>query len=63
MSAPILPAGVQPVVGPRGLVVTSSGLSLIGPLSVDAHLPAFADIRHQFQGTQRFFASVLTPMT
>src|SRR6202048_2169621 len=48
MSAPILPAGVQPVVSRRILIVIVGGLSLLGPLSIDAYLPAFADIQRDF---------------
>jgi hypothetical protein len=35
-SAPVVLAGVQPVVGRRSLAVMLGGLSLLGPLSVDA---------------------------
>jgi len=42
-SAPAVPAGVEPVVIRRSLAVMLGGLSLLGPLSIDAYLPAFAD--------------------
>jgi MFS transporter, DHA1 family, multidrug resistance protein len=32
-------------VGRRSLAVMLGGLSLLGPLSIDAYLPAFADIQ------------------
>jgi hypothetical protein len=35
-SAPVVPAGVQPVMGRRSLAVMLGGLSLLGPLSIDA---------------------------
>ncbi|MEA2731229.1 MAG: hypothetical protein QOF70_5704, partial [Acetobacteraceae bacterium] len=47
MSAPILTAGVQRVVDRRSLIVMLGGLSLLGPLSIDAYLPAFADIQRE----------------
>jgi DHA1 family bicyclomycin/chloramphenicol resistance-like MFS transporter len=42
-SAPAVPA-----VDRRGLAVMLGGLSLLGPLSIDAYLPAFADIQRDF---------------
>jgi DHA1 family bicyclomycin/chloramphenicol resistance-like MFS transporter len=59
-SAPILPAGVQPVVGRRSLVVMLGGLSLLGPLSVDAYLPAFADIQRDFHASTADLQLTLT---
>ena len=50
-SEPVVPAGAQPVVGRRGLAVILGGLSLLGPLSIDAYLPAFADIQRDFQAS------------
>ena len=50
-SEPVVPAGAQPVVGRRGLAVILGGLSLLGPLSIDAYLPAFADIQRDFSST------------
>jgi hypothetical protein len=42
---------VQPAVGRRSLAVMLGGLSLLGPLSIDAYLPAFADIQRDFQAS------------
>ena len=50
-SEPVVPAGAQPVAGRRGLAVILGGLSLLGPLSIDAYLPAFADIQRDFQAS------------
>jgi hypothetical protein len=35
-----MPAGAQPLVDRRNLTVLLGGLSLLGPLSIDAYLPA-----------------------
>ncbi|MEA3149690.1 MAG: hypothetical protein QOD56_629 [Gammaproteobacteria bacterium] len=51
MSAPILTAGVQRVVDRRSLIVMLGGLSLLGPLSIDAYLPAFADIQRELHAS------------
>jgi MFS transporter, DHA1 family, multidrug resistance protein len=51
MSTAILPAGVQPVVGRRSLAVMVGGLSLLGPLSIDAYVPGFADIQRGFNAS------------
>jgi hypothetical protein len=48
-SASTVPAGVQPVMGRRSLAIMLGGLSLLGPLSIDAYLPAFADIQPDFR--------------
>ena len=60
MSAPILPAGVQPVVSRRILIVIVGGLSLLGPLSIDAYLPAFADIQRDFHASAAELQLTLT---
>jgi MFS transporter, DHA1 family, multidrug resistance protein len=41
-------APAVPAVDRRGLAVMLGGLSLLGPLSIDAYLPAFADIQRDF---------------
>ena len=46
-----LPAGVEPAVGRRSPAVMLGGLSLLGQLSIDAYLPAFADIQRDFQAS------------
>jgi hypothetical protein len=46
--APVVPAGVQPVMDRRSLAVMLGGLSLLGPLSIDAYQPAFTDIQRDF---------------
>jgi MFS transporter, DHA1 family, multidrug resistance protein len=60
MSAPTLLAGVQPVVGRRSLIVMVGGLSLLGPLSIDAYLPAFADIQRDFHASAADLQMTLT---
>ncbi len=47
----VLHIPAQPVVGRRGLAVILGGLNLLGPLSIDAYLPAFADIQRDFQAS------------
>jgi DHA1 family bicyclomycin/chloramphenicol resistance-like MFS transporter len=59
-SEAVVPAGVQPVVGRRGLAVMLGGLSLLGPLSIDAYLPAFADIQRDFQASTADLQLTLT---
>ena len=59
-SEPVVPAGAQPVVGRRGLAVMLGGLSLLGPLSIDAYLPAFADIQRDFQASTADLQLTLT---
>jgi DHA1 family bicyclomycin/chloramphenicol resistance-like MFS transporter len=49
-SAPAVPVVVHPVVG-RRLAAMVGGLSLLGPLSIDAYLPAFADIQRDLQAS------------
>jgi DHA1 family bicyclomycin/chloramphenicol resistance-like MFS transporter len=51
---------VEPVVGRRSLIVMLGGLSLLGPLSIDAYLPAFADIQHDFQASSADLQLTLT---
>jgi MFS transporter, DHA1 family, multidrug resistance protein len=48
---PPVPARPEPVVGRRNLAVMLGGLSLLGPLSIDAYLPAFADIQRDFHAS------------
>jgi MFS transporter, DHA1 family, multidrug resistance protein len=60
MDTLILPAGLQPVVGRRSLVVMVGGLSLLGPLSIDAYLPAFADIQRDFHSSTADLQLTLT---
>jgi MFS transporter, DHA1 family, multidrug resistance protein len=59
-SAPAVPAGVEPAVGRRSLAVMLGGLSLLGPLSIDAYLPAFADIQRDFQASTADLQLTLT---
>jgi len=59
-SASVVPAGVQPVVDRRGLAVMLGGLSLLGPLSIDAYLPAFADIQRDFHASTADLQLTLT---
>jgi DHA1 family bicyclomycin/chloramphenicol resistance-like MFS transporter len=54
------PAGVAPAVGRRSLAVMLGGLSLLGPLSIDAYLPAFADIQRDFQASTADLQLTLT---
>jgi hypothetical protein len=58
--APAMPAGVEPVMGRRSLTVMLGGLSLLGPLSIDAYLPAFADIQRDFQASTADLQFTLT---
>jgi len=51
-SEPVVPAGAQPVVA-AGPGCHVSGLSLLKPLSIDAYLPAFADIQRDFSSKHR----------
>src|ERR1700738_4718375 len=60
MSAPVMPEGVQPVMGRRSLTVMLGGLSLLGPLSIDAYLPAFADIQRDFHASTADLQLTLT---
>ena len=60
MNAPVLPAGVHPAVGRHGLVVIVGGLSVLGPLSIDAYLPAFADILRDFHSNTADLQLTLT---
>jgi hypothetical protein len=55
-----LPAGVEPAVGRRSPAVMLGGLSLLGPLSIDAYLPAFADIQRDFQASTADLQLTLT---
>jgi DHA1 family bicyclomycin/chloramphenicol resistance-like MFS transporter len=59
-SASAVPAGVEPAVGRRSLAVMLGGLSLLGPLSIDAYLPAFADIQRDFQASTADLQLTLT---
>ncbi len=59
-SAPAVPAGVEPAVDRRSLAVMLGGLSLLGPLSIDAYLPAFADIQRDFQASAADLQLTLT---
>jgi DHA1 family bicyclomycin/chloramphenicol resistance-like MFS transporter len=59
-SAPAVPVGVEPAVGRRSLAVMLGGLSLLGPLSIDAYLPAFADIQRDFQASTADLQLTLT---
>jgi MFS transporter, DHA1 family, multidrug resistance protein len=60
VSAPILTAGVQRVVDRRSLIVMLGGLSLLGPLSIDAYLPAFADIQRELHASTADLQLTLT---
>src|SRR6202043_2543742 len=55
-----VPAAVQPAIGRRSLVVMLGGLSLLGPLSIDAYLPAFADIQRDFHASTADLQLTLT---
>src|SRR5258705_4277636 len=44
----------------RNLAVMLGGLSLLGPLSIDAYLPAFADIQRDFQASTADLQLTLT---
>jgi DHA1 family bicyclomycin/chloramphenicol resistance-like MFS transporter len=60
-----VPTGVEPasattVVDRRSLAVMLGGLSLLGPLSIDAYLPAFADIQRDFQASTADLQLTLT---
>jgi MFS transporter, DHA1 family, multidrug resistance protein len=59
-SAPTVPADVQLVVGRRSLALMLGGLSLLGPLSIDAYLPAFADIQRDFHASAADLQLTLT---
>jgi DHA1 family bicyclomycin/chloramphenicol resistance-like MFS transporter len=59
-SAPAVPAAVEPVVGRRSLAVMLGGLSLLGPLSIDAYLPAFPDIQRDFHASAADLQLTLT---
>jgi MFS transporter, DHA1 family, multidrug resistance protein len=58
--APVVPPGVEPVVGRHSPVVMVGGMSLLGPLSVDAYLPAFADIQRDFHASTADLQLTLT---
>src|SRR6202163_3993561 len=58
--APVVPAGGQPGIGRLSLAVMLGGLSLLGPLSVDAYLPAFADIQRDFHASTADLQLTLT---
>jgi len=55
-----VPASAEPAVGRRSLAVTLGGLSLLGPLSIDAYLPAFADIQRDFHASAADLQFTLT---
>jgi DHA1 family bicyclomycin/chloramphenicol resistance-like MFS transporter len=55
-----VPASSEPAVGRRSLAVMLGGLSLLGPLSIDAYLPAFADIERDFQASTADLQLTLT---
>jgi MFS transporter, DHA1 family, multidrug resistance protein len=57
---PPVPARPEPVVGRRNLAVMLGGLSLLGPLSIDAYLPAFADIQRDFHASTADLQLTLT---
>src|SRR5260221_9846133 len=59
-SAPAVPAGVEPAVDRRSLAGMLGGLSLLGPLSINAYLPAFADIQRDFQASTADLQLTLT---
>src|SRR5258705_13293197 len=44
----------------RSLAVMLGGLSLLGPVSIDAYLPAFADIQRDFQASTADLQLTLT---
>jgi DHA1 family bicyclomycin/chloramphenicol resistance-like MFS transporter len=58
--AVVAPALVEPVVGRRSLAVMLGGLTLLGPLSIDAYLPAFGDIQRDFQASTADLQLTLT---
>ena len=55
-----MPASPNAAVGRRSLTVMLGGLSLLGPLSIDAYLPAFADIQRDFQASAADLQFTLT---
>jgi len=55
-----MPASPNTAVGRRSLTVMLGGLSLLGPLSIDAYLPAFADIQRDFQASAADLQFTLT---
>jgi len=59
-NAPVVPAGVQLAIGRRRLVAMTGGLALLGPLSIDAYLPAFADIQRDFHASSTDLQLTLT---
>jgi MFS transporter, DHA1 family, multidrug resistance protein len=59
-SASGVPASVQPAIGRRSLAFMLGGLSLLGPLSIDAYLPAFADIQRDFHASAADLQLTLT---
>jgi DHA1 family bicyclomycin/chloramphenicol resistance-like MFS transporter len=46
-----VPTSGEPVIGRRSLAIMLGGISLLGPLSIDAYLPAFADIQRDFHAS------------
>src|ERR1700720_4957417 len=59
-SEPVVPASGPPGVGRGRLAVMLGGLSLLGPLSIDAYLPAFADIQRDFHASAADLQLTLT---
>jgi MFS transporter, DHA1 family, multidrug resistance protein len=57
---PPVPARPEPVVGRSNLAVMLGGLSLLGPLSIDAYLPAFVDIQRDFHASTADLQLTLT---
>src|SRR3979490_92829 len=57
---PPVPARPEKVVGRRNLAVMLGGLSLLGPLSIDAYLPAFPDIQRDFHASTADLQLTLT---
>lgn len=51
---------MTPMVGRRSLAGMLGGLSLLGPLSINAYLPAFADIQRDFQASTADLQLTLT---
>jgi len=54
------PASVTPMVGRSRPGCMLGGLSLLGPLSINAYLPAFADIQRDFQASTADLQLTLT---
>jgi DHA1 family bicyclomycin/chloramphenicol resistance-like MFS transporter len=55
-----VPTRGEPAFGRRSLAIMLGGISLLGPLSIDAYLPAFADIQRDFHASTANLQFMLT---